>query len=147
MRGDSISVLAKGGDESCKVSVFWSQGNRVIANADLVELLGIAAARWNGVSMGWVCLTAVLLSACRSTVLLGEPSLLGHTTIREHHVVGSPMGTGSMTPSRTSRSSSSLTWACQCMGIDTGWWTATGFAFGSAWSWRGGRPVMRGSGW
>ncbi len=67
-----------------------------------------------------------LFSCCRPTVRRGFPSFLGATTIREHHVVAVPCGTGSMIPSLTSRSMSSLTWHFQWWGTGMGVCTTTG---------------------
>ena len=41
-------------------------------------------------------------------------------TILLHHVMGSPTGTGSITPSAMSLSRSALTCFCQCRGTDIG---------------------------
>ena len=53
-------------------------------------------------------------------VHLGVPFCLAQMTMRWHHVTGSPIGTGSKTPSLTSRSRPTLTASCQCKGTGMG---------------------------
>ena len=60
----------------------------------------------------------------------GVPSFFGTTTMREHHTVGVPGGTGSMMPRRTSRSKSALTFDFQWWGTGIGVWWATGLTSG-----------------
>ena len=61
-----------------------------------------------------------MLRGRKSIVLLGVPFFLAHMTIRWHHVTGSPIGTGSSTPSLTSLSRPALTLSCQWRGTGIG---------------------------
>ena len=63
-----------------------------------------------------------------------------------HHVTGSPMGTGSMTPNLTSLSRPAFTSSCQCNGSGMGECKAVGVAFGSTIN-HIGSPSIIGSGW
>ncbi len=50
----------------------------------------------------------------------GLPVFLGQITIRWHQVTGVPIGTGSITPNRTSWSSPAFISSCQCKGTGIG---------------------------
>ena len=81
---------------------------------------GTDRAWWKGDCVWWVSLIACWLRGCMSTVRRGFPFFFAHTTMRWHHVTGSPTGTGSSTPSLTSRSSPALTSSCQWIGTGIG---------------------------
>ena len=81
---------------------------------------------WEGV--WWVSLLVAAFNFCRSTVLLGDPSFFGATTILEHQTIGVPVGTGSMMPNATSRSRSCFTLFFQWCGTGISVCTADGFA-------------------
>ena len=61
-----------------------------------------------------------MLRGWKTIVLLGVPFFLAQMTIRWHHVTGSPIGTGSSTPSLTSLSRPALTSSCQWRGTGMG---------------------------
>ena len=63
---------------------------------------GTSDASVNGDFVWCVCRWDALLSALKSTVLLGDPSCFATTTILAHQVVGVLIGTGSMIPKDTS---------------------------------------------
>ena len=88
-----------------------------------------------GVKVGW-----------KSIILQGLPFFFAHKTIRWHHVMGSPMGTTSMTPRQTSLSRSALISFCQWISTGIGKWYAVGLAAGSIINFMGGPSIM-GSGW
>ena len=77
---------------------------------------------------------------------LARGVLVTVTTMRCSQVVGVFMGTLSINPSLQYLSSPSLTPSCQWSGTMAGTWSATGFARGSTWSWRGGLLFMWGRG-
>ena len=74
---------------------------------------GIVETRLNRLGVWCVSLSVALFYSCRSTVHQGVPSFFAATTIRNHHTVGVPCGTGSMMPRRTSRSISAFTFFFQ----------------------------------
>lgn len=90
-----------------------------------VSLDGIVRRVW------WVSRVAFTLSGWKSTMQRDLRFFFAHITILWHHVTGSPMGAGYITPSRTSWSCPALTSSCQCIWTGTGDWWATGLASGS----------------
>ena len=82
----------------------------------------------NGEGVWWVSLLVTVFNFCRSTVLLGDPSFFGATTIFEHQTVGVPVGTCSMMPNATSQSRSCFTLFFQWCGTGIGVCTTDGFA-------------------
>ncbi len=85
---------------------------------------------WKGDCVWWVSLVAWVLRAWKSTVRHGFPVFLGQITIWWHQVTGVPIGTGSITPNRTSWSSPAFTSSFQCKGTGIGVWWATGSPLG-----------------
>ena len=96
--------------------------------------------------MTCVSLLQTLFRGDKSTILRGSPLCFGTTTILCSHVVGTPSGTFSITPSLSSSSNPALTLSLQWMGSTHGVWCATGFASLSTWK-AIGSAFINGSGW
>ena len=143
-------IATPGGDEGGKMMVIGVKGDTVVSDPGVEDgLLGAMGDRpclMEGDWVWWVSLVAWRLSAWKSTVLRGFPFFFGQTTILWHHVTGSPIGTGSITPRRTSWSSPDLISSCQWSGTGRGLWWATGVASGSTINCMGGLSIM-GRGW
>ena len=87
---------------------------------------GIIDTWLNGYDVWCVSPIVVSFSFYKSTVLLGDPSFFGATTIFGHQVVGVPTCTGSIIPRATSLSSSAFTLFFQWWGTGIGEFTAPG---------------------
>ena len=116
------------------------------SNMVFFMFLGHVLARLNGEGVWFVSRLDTLFTLCRSTVRLGDPSCLGATTMRLHHSVAVPAGTGSITPSLTSLSRPSFTFFFQWCGTGMGVCTAFGTAPSSRWMCIG-SPDISGISW
>ena len=83
-----------------------------------------------GVGVWCVSLIVAWFGFCKSTILPGDPSFFGATTILEHQLVRVHTGAGSIMPTVTSLSSSSFTPFIQWWGVGISVWTAVSFAPG-----------------